>query len=53
MNVNDEYTRRRNNILTLLELGHIDNEFIIAIREALDMAYEMGFEEGRAAEDDE
>lgn len=43
---NDEYTQKRDNVLTLLELAGVDKQYVAAVKEAMDMAYEMGFEEG-------
>lgn len=47
--MNNEYTRKRDNILTLLQLSGIDKNFVDAVKDAMDMSYEMGHEDGWAA----
>lgn len=41
-----EYTRKRDSILSLFTLKGFDEDTIQAFKEAMDMAYEMGFESG-------
>lgn len=47
--MNNDYTEKRNSVLTTLERAGFNKEYVAAVKEAMDMAYEMGFEEGAAA----